>query len=556
MCRRSPPNAFVTNAQQSTNEQLLQQANILSALPPELLACIFSHLHAQSSTDIAACRLVNYAFNKHSSPFLLRRVIFARRREVIKKSCHPFFHRHVTELVYDGSSYAEAAATDWNQYVEDCEYSPRDSEDAAWTAQQNRDRVAWRELSSFGMRNSVIPGSIDDSMKPGEEGERVDSPNERAVPMLEFHNAFRLGCYTSFANYAQRYTDQHYIRLEGVDTNILAAAFTMLPNLSSVVYTDYRGLARNGESFDACCRRQFGRTLEPQHTGITGPGTTVGDRLFPLLDVLAKVPKARVTSLAIGPHAFEYTGEDTSELADPSHAQNPQYLDISALKDVFLGPDTNLSHILSRLKHLRFAFCYSGHCANENHMRDKMCKLLQASTPQLRSLTLHMMYLFWGGVHEVPKLDNNARFDVFTSVISPLRMPHLHSLSLRRWIFTAGELKAFLAEHATTLRNLHLLGCLCGDDEAMLARWGAQNLALTGVELSRCLSVLDMRSANPHGWRRMNQAEWRQMRPMFTEQEYRELEPTWLDGRTNRVAREQRHEIPPEGAWWKRPAYM
>lgn len=546
--------------QQCTSNRYLQQGNILSALPPELLACVFSHLSAQLSTDIAACRLVNHAFKEHSSPLLLPRVIFVRRREVVKKLRevlqHSFFRRHVTELVYDGSSYAEAVATDWNQYVEDCEYSPRDLEDPAWTAQQHRDRMAWRELSSFGMRNSMMPDSIDDSIEPGEEGERVNSPNERAVPILEFHNAFRLGCHKSFANYVQRYTDQHYIRMEGVDTNMLTAAFTMLPNLKSVVYTDYRSLARSGESFDACCRRQFGRTLEPQHTGITGPGTTVGDRLFPLLDILAKVSKAKVTSLAIGPHAFEYTGEDTSVLADPSHAQNPQYLDISALEDVFLGPDTDLSLVLSRLEHLRFAFCYSGYCSDENRMRDQMCKLLQTSTPRLRSLTVHMMYLFWGGVHEVPKVDNNARFDVFTSVISPLRMPYLHSLSLRRWIFTAGELKAFLFEHATTLRDLHLLGCLCGDDEAMLARWGAQNLALTGVELSGFLSVLEILSANPHGWRRMNQAQWRQMRPTFTEREYRELETMWLDGRPNRVVREQRHEIPPEAAWWKRPAHV
>lgn len=92
--------------------------------------------------------------------------------------------------------------------------------------------------------------------------------------------------------------------------------------------------------------------------------------MFPLLNILAKVSKAKVTSLAIRLHTFEYIGKDTSVLADPSYTQNLQYLDISALEDVFLGPDTNLSLVLSRLEHLRFAFCYSSYYSDKNCIRD------------------------------------------------------------------------------------------------------------------------------------------------------------------------------------------
>jgi len=86
--------------------------------------------------------------------------------------------------------------------------------------------------------------------------------------MLNSNKAFRLGCDKSFADYKQRYADQQCLRSEGIDKNILAAVFTEFPNLSRVTYTDYRGLARNGENHDACCRRQFGTTLEPQHAGM------------------------------------------------------------------------------------------------------------------------------------------------------------------------------------------------------------------------------------------------------------------------------------------------
>ncbi|KAK0927200.1 hypothetical protein LTR29_017690, partial [Friedmanniomyces endolithicus] len=95
-------------------EMAITQANILNALPPELLARIFSYVFAEFPNDIAACRLVNRSFKQNGSRFLLSRVVFALRlkaitklREVLK---HPYFRFHVTELVCDGSSYAEATA--------------------------------------------------------------------------------------------------------------------------------------------------------------------------------------------------------------------------------------------------------------------------------------------------------------------------------------------------------------------------------------------------------------------------------------------------------------
>lgn len=58
-------------------------------------------------------------------------------------------------------------------------------------------------------------------------------------------------------------------------------------------------------------------------------------------------------SLAIGPHAFEYTGEDMDELIDPNHPENPQYLDISAFENVPLEPGDRLIRVLGQLQHLR-----------------------------------------------------------------------------------------------------------------------------------------------------------------------------------------------------------
>lgn len=384
----------------------------------------------------------------------------------------------------------------------------------------------------------------------------MDRPARVAGLDIQDSNAFRLGCYTTFGRYMQSLVDQKYIRKEKIDENILAAAFIQFPRLHDIIFTDYRGLARNGESYDICCRRLFGRSLEPQHAGISGQTSPSGDNMFSLLRIIAQVPTTHIDSLAIGPHAFEYAGEDMSELIDPNHPQNPQYLDISAFEDVPLEPNDELVRVLGQLQHLRLALCYSGCRSDEKHMREQLRKFLTASSPRLQTLTLHMIYLFWGGAREVPKVDNDTHYEVFNSVVLPTHMPYLRSLSLRRWIFSAEELRNFLLKHSTTLRDLHILGCLCGDDEDGLARWGGQNLRLNGIELSGFLSAVDTRSANLRNWTRIDPAQWRKMEPTVLERKIRYLEALWLAGRSNNVKRQMRVEIVPGPGWWEQPAYI
>lgn len=159
-------------------------------------------------------------------------------------------------------------------------------------------------------------------------------------------------------------------------------------------------------------------------------------------------------------------------------------------------------------------------------------------------------------MREVPKVDDDTHFEVFRSVVLPMHMPYLRSLSLRRWIFTAEELRSFLLKHSSTLRDLHILGCLCGDDEVGLARWGGESLKLNGIELSGSLSAVDVRSANLHDWTCLVPAKWRDMKSTVSERKTRYLEVLWLAGRSNNVKRQARVEIVPGPEWWKQPAYI
>lgn len=524
-------------------------SSIFASLPSELIVRIFLDLASDSHSEIATCRLVSRRFKEHSSSFLLPCVVFSRQLgALIKMSevlCHPYFRRHVTRLIYDASEYAESTATDWYQYVEDCEKAPRDLDHSQQTGHTRQSIVARERLGRFSNGDASTPG-------PGDDEGRLNSPPPRigfegvAESNVQSSNAYRLGCHITFGCYVQSQVDQQWIRNKRIDSNILAAAFSQFPKLRGIAFTDYRGLAREGESYDTCCRRLFGRSLEPQHAGVSGQATPSGNCLFSLLQIAAETPSACIDSLAIGPHSVEYTGEDIEEVADPNHPLNPQYLDISAFEDVKLEPKDKLCAVLGQLRNLRLALCYSGCRSDEQHMREQLRKYLDASAPQLHTLTLHTIYLFWGGVHQVPKVDNDTRFEVFGSIVSPLNMPLLRSLSLRRWIFSSRELKVFLIKHAPTLRDLHLLGCLCGDNEDELAQWGGETLNLDGVELDGFLSAVDIVSANPRNWTQVDSVKWQSMNSTVSKQNLACLEALWLAGRPNVVERQQKVEMVPE----------
>jgi hypothetical protein len=107
-------------------------ANILSTLPTELLDRTFSFL-VQDKQTIANSRLVCTSFRELSTPYLLTRVVFARRVATLEKLIqvveNPTFRKHITELIYDASWYCRGIAADWPTYVDKCNASPQSLDD-------------------------------------------------------------------------------------------------------------------------------------------------------------------------------------------------------------------------------------------------------------------------------------------------------------------------------------------------------------------------------------------------------------------------------------------
>ena len=98
-------------------------ASITAKLPPELLSRIFSLL-ARERQDIRACRLVSTAFRDLSSPFLITSVVFATRFATLDRLLeileHSYFHKYVTDLIYDASVYERDLAVNYQGYRHLC----------------------------------------------------------------------------------------------------------------------------------------------------------------------------------------------------------------------------------------------------------------------------------------------------------------------------------------------------------------------------------------------------------------------------------------------------
>ncbi|KAK5107065.1 hypothetical protein LTR62_001883 [Meristemomyces frigidus] len=269
-------------------------ASILSALPHEVLDRIFSFL-SEDKYGVRTCRLVCHSFKLLSSPYLITRVVFARRLKTIARLSevveHDYFHKYVTELIYDASSYEKYLATEWEIYVGRCANALQELTDEEWAQRQLEDQSIWSHIEESA-ETQPIPMQPADSAQDGNlrggwlrdereeeissedlsrsededdaESEETGSSSEEEGGALRYYGqAYILGCHRSFPDYHRLYIAQRQIDHKGVADQIVARAFLRLKRLKSIVFTDWRGLAKRPESYDDCARRLFGNTLAP-----------------------------------------------------------------------------------------------------------------------------------------------------------------------------------------------------------------------------------------------------------------------------------------------------
>ena len=466
------------------------------SLPPELLARIFEYL-SEDRHDISSSRLVNKAFKDTSSPYLITEVVFAKRLPEIAKlhevACHPYFNRYATNLVYDLSywKFNEVEMndpTEMMEYIAACEEAEelniRHFLDEEWARRvQAESEFYSRVVDKEGEPSAGDAQAFLQNYRPDPLDTEVDGYSEALEHLNEVGgDSFRMGCYQSFPKYKRHAQIHEGLSEKGEYLQTLDRIVRKLPKLRAVTFTDYRGLARRGETYVDLCTRLFGNMLEPERWHWTLDNGVCTTEAIAVLEVIAK-SKVGLQSLSFGPHFYEMASLPQEPL---SAYKEPHYLSIEDLDygDGELSPDWTT--LLKGLRSLRLPLLFVEAAFPDEHV----AKMLHAIPDTIEHLALAAK----GPVEGYERL-NHASSQVlrpFEQLISGLRFPKLRTLELEGWCIQLSTFKTFLLAHASTLRTLHLINIyfVSDDDDTIVRTWSkfsafmAEEFNLTGIEIT------------------------------------------------------------------------
>lgn len=441
----------------------MQDANkpAVLGLPNEVLMRIFSQLNKRS--DVAACRLACRSFKETSSPFLITRVVIAKRLDTMSKFYdvmeHPFFRKHVTELIYDASWYDRVLATDPMAY-----------------ADARHDEARIERMPEVKAQNQQYAQLVDRALRDVPD---TDRPKDLLKHMLD-NSDFSCKMVT-YHDYNMRFGYQ--FRMQSTDMHVFAlrSAFDNFPRLRQITFGDYRNAARGEETHAECCERLFGDTLQPYALNVDLHAADLvaleEDQPEPWLElarlvaVLQNLPqnvRSRIRTFQIGSHPYVQLPsrpDHSYEGMIQGNAGVP--LDFGEDQDVTLGELEGFKGI----QHLALPVETAGPMLGQR----LVLPLIQHAAPTLVHLELSTENL-------LPSLMDDAEDNVIDKLLFALDFPALRHLELRGWLLHPVPMINFLSKIATTLKELRLIGNVVYDP-VELARWGGENLALDGVQL-------------------------------------------------------------------------
>lgn len=243
---------------------------------------------------------------------------------------------------------------------------------------------------------------------------------------------------------------------------LVTIAQRKLPKLTKLTITDFRGLARNGESYLDVRRRLFMNPAIGAQPPFMHEAT---NRIHDALRMWAQ--DGSLDSLLIGLHMFssstapsdDYSGELETLLRQPLMAdlwrEDGWYSPLIGMGDRFRPRDLHLD-----LRDM------SSSCPTAI---PQLGQMLNATRDTLRRLSISADLIkkssrdpFFGyGLGPLPQHYHahgiGKRLQVFEQALLPLRLPHLQSLTLTDWLLDVHHLHSFLSAYASTLRYLHLL---------------------------------------------------------------------------------------------------
>jgi hypothetical protein len=278
-----------------------------------------------------------------------------------------------------------------------------------------------------------------------------------------------------------------------------------------------------------------------------------------LNDIAAVVPEGRLNAIIFGSHPFErYRGGErdygTSDKRDPICVE-------AAPADYDLPQDgDSLARILSNVRHLRVAPSASKNGPDVMRHAGLFESLYLPTLGTLTHLTIDVEPA--PGESVFAHRDSIPKGEL-TGILRPYNFKKLRHLDLRHCYLPGSIFRMYLSAHKSTLRELRLLGCICGMPSLEFAKWGAQRMRLTGIEL--CTDV----GGQGHriGGRPLKATASGELFPVtldardFTNvrssvfQLLPQHEIVWLNGRANRIDRESSWNKPwdEDTPWYLQP---
>lgn len=359
---------------------------------------------------------------------------------------------------------------------------------------------------------------------------------------------YQMGCQRTFPDYYRRYKTQATLIRKGAHATILAEVFKAFPKLRHIHFTDYRGLAKPGETFSDCCKRLFGLTLEPQHLGVSEAAW----KDIATISRVAAASKARIEAFTIGPHRYASVSPVMSSSLRDANA--PEMLPLGVFQNFKEQDMVAVQKALAGLHTV--AFSYNEPVSAET--RATLAKIFSSFGPDLQNLTV---------AHAIDResTQQDAGPGIVEYPLLDFTFPRLHYLELRHLqLHDMEPLQEFLERHSSTLREVRLIEYCVTDragEQDQLARWAAENLHLTGVEIITSQDLQTLLGASQMLQKtkseERSQRNYDEMMKVLRPIEARES--TWLRGRANTLKRSvdiaQREMWAHMGeSWWLQPS--
>ncbi|OQN96276.1 hypothetical protein B0A48_17838 [Cryoendolithus antarcticus] len=265
--------------------------------------------------------------------------------------------------------------------------------------------------------------------------------------------------------------------------SLLCLAFRELPALRKLVFTDVRGVANNGETYDQLRTRVFGFDFYPDTLGEEIPKQAWSK----LCDMLTQLADAGATleHLSIGDNMFA-----SDDPRDEGQLRSRPGVDIPSL---FSVPRRCLDALSCTLRTLYLPLHFKKRLGGsvsrlQLHERDAAACPLLGLFENLEELTLdagdstNPMHL------QDVNADRNAAEQYFLQVLTTMTPRRLETLQLRSWPLQIVDLAEIVQNNAKTLRYLHISNCVLAHDPygpSEISTDSTPFACLEGVEITR-----------------------------------------------------------------------